>query len=187
MSIRINLLMVMRNTQNSITKKKEQRKTRKARKDLRHVSRFSLLKKNELHLELCLTKFKIMEFNEIVYAEEVYEIQGAIFEVYKEIGCGFLESVYQECLEKELELQEISFESQVNLQLNYKGMLLKQRYKPDFICFDKVIIEIKSVKELANEHKAQLINYLKATDMKVGLLVNFGSYPKVEIKRLINL
>jgi GxxExxY protein len=128
-----------------------------------------------------------MNQNKLIYAEEAYEIQGAIFEVYKVIGCGFLEAVYQECLEKEFTLQDIPFESQIELKIDYKGQILKQTYKPDFICFDKIIVEIKAVKELTKEHQAQVINYLRATDMRLGLLVNFGSYPKVEIKRLINL
>ncbi len=128
-----------------------------------------------------------MNQNKLIYAEEAYEIQGAIFEVYKTIGCGFLEPVYQECLEKEFTLQDIPFESQTELKLDYKGEILKQTYKPDFICFDNIIVEIKAVKELTNEHQAQVINYLKATDMELGLLVNFGAYPKTEIKRLINL
>jgi len=128
-----------------------------------------------------------MNQNKLIYAEEAYELQGAIFEVYKTIGCGFLEAVYQECLEKEFTLQDIPFESQTELKLDYKGEILKQTYKPDFICFDNIIVEIKAVKELTNEHQAQVINYLKATDMELGSLVNFGSYPKAEIKRLINL
>lgn len=128
-----------------------------------------------------------MNQNKLIYAEEAYELQGAIFEVYKTIGCGFLEAVYQECLEKEFTLQDIPFESQTELKLDYKGEILKQTYKPDFICFDNIIVEIKAVKELTNEHQAQVINYLKATDMELVLLVNFGSYPKAEIKRLINL
>lgn len=128
-----------------------------------------------------------MNQGKLLYADEAYEIQGAIFEVYKEIGCGFLEAVYQECLEKEFTIQDIHFEAQSELKIEYKGEFLKQTYKPDFICFDEIIVEIKAVKELAKEHQAQVINYLKATDMKLGLLVNFGSYPKVEIKRLINI
>lgn len=131
-----------------------------------------------------------MNQGKLLYADEAYEIQGAIFEVYKEIGCGFLEAVYQECLEKEFTIQDIHFEAQSEqseLKIEYKGEFLKQTYKPDFICFDEIIVEIKAVKELTKEHQAQVINYLKATDMKLGLLVNFGSYPKVEIKRLINI
>jgi len=123
---------------------------------------------------------------ELFYAEESYKIQGAIFEVYKEIGCGFLEAVYQECLEREFTLQGIPFRSQTELTLEYKGEPLVQKYKPDFICFEEIIVELKAVKEIVNEHQAQVINYLKATGMELGLLVNFGSYPRVEIKRLIN-
>ena len=124
--------------------------------------------------------------NELLFKEECFAIQGAIFDVYKEMGCGFLEAVYQECLEKELAKRDICFQAQVELQLNYKGQLLKQTYKPDFICYDKIIVEIKAVKELASEHQAQLLNYLKATGLELGLLVNFGSYPNVEIIRIAN-
>ncbi|MFN5947696.1 MAG: GxxExxY protein, partial [Pirellulaceae bacterium] len=111
-------------------------------------------------------------------------IQGAIFDVYREMGCGFLESVYQECLEKEFRLQNIPFVSQAELKLTYKGEPLLQTYKPDFICFNQIIVELKAVKAIAPEHQAQVINYLKATGMKLGLLVNFGDYPKATIIRL---
>jgi len=121
----------------------------------------------------------------ILYKEEVFAIQGAIFDVYREMGCGFLEAVYQECLEKELRQRGILFQPQKELILTYKGQALEQRYKPDFICFDKIIVELKAVSELGKEHKAQLFNYLKATDLKLGLLVNFGHYPKVQIERII--
>lgn len=121
----------------------------------------------------------------ILYKEESYDIQGAIFEVYREMGCGFLESVYQECLEREFKDRKIPFVSQRELILLYKGKKLEQIYKPDFICHDKVIIELKAVKEIAPEHEAQLFNYLKATGLHVGLLVNFGHYPKAQVKRVI--
>ena len=120
----------------------------------------------------------------ILYAEESYAIQGAIFEVYKEMGAGFLEQVYQECLEAELQSQNIPFISQPSLELNYKGNNLQQTYKPDFVCYGKIIIEIKAVKDTASSHKAQVINYLKATGFKLGFLVNFGTFPKVSITRL---
>ena len=120
----------------------------------------------------------------ILFKDESYAIQGAIFEVYREMGCGFLEPVYQECLEKELRLRNIPFVSQAELKLTYKGEPLVQTYKPDFICFNQIIVELKAVKEIAPEHKAQVINYLKATGMKLGLLVNFGAYPKATIIRL---
>jgi len=120
----------------------------------------------------------------IIFKEKSYKIQGAIFEVYREMGCGFLESVYQECLEKELQRRSIPFIAQQPLQLAYKGETLQQTYKPDLICYGQIIVELKAVKDIAPEHKAQVINYLKATGMKLGLLVNFGTYPKASITRL---
>jgi len=122
---------------------------------------------------------------DIVYKNESYLIMGACFEVYKEKGCGFLEAVYQECLEIELGLQRIPFESQKILNIEYKGIPLKNRYIPDFICFEKIIVEIKAVTALSPEHKAQVHNYLKATGQKLGLLVNFGHYPKLEYVRIV--
>ena len=122
--------------------------------------------------------------SEIIYKEKCYNIQGAIFELYREMGCGFLEAVYQECLEKELTFKSIPFISQPELKLDYKGELLEQTYKPDLICYGQIIIELKAVKEIAPEHKAQVINYLKATKLKLALLVNFGGYPKATIIRL---
>ena len=122
---------------------------------------------------------------EIIYKEESYKIQGAIFEVYKEMENGYLEAVYQECLELEFKTRSIPFVSQPNLKIKYKRANLKKTYRPDFICFDKIIIELKGVKAITKEHQAQVINYLKATGMKLGLIVNFGSYPKVEIKRIV--
>jgi GxxExxY protein len=121
----------------------------------------------------------------LIFEEESYQIRGAVFEVYREMGCGFLEPVYQECLEKELPHSKVPFVPQRELILHYKGDRLNQTYKPDFICFDCIIVEIKAVKELANEHRAQVYNYLNATKMKLGFLVNFGHYPKVEIERIV--
>ena len=125
-----------------------------------------------------------MESN-IIYKEESYRIMGACFEVYKEKGCGFVEPVYQECLEMELGMQGILFQPQVGLALAYKGRPLKQKYVPDFICFEKIILEIKAVSQLNDEHRAQVHNYLRATGYKLGLLVNFGHYPGVEHERIV--
>ena len=122
----------------------------------------------------------------VLYPNECYAIQGAVFDVYKEMGCGFLEAVYQECMENELNRRRISFSAQSELKLNYKNDTLKQTYKPDFICYEKIILELKAVKEILPEHKAQLLNYLKATGLNLGLLINFGSHPKVEIVRMAN-
>ena len=122
----------------------------------------------------------------ILFRDECYLIQGAVFEVYRVMGCGFLEAVYQECLEKEFITRGIPFSAQSELHLIYKGISLKQSYKPDFICYGKIIIELKAIKQVLSEHKAQVINYLKATGMTLGLLINFGTYPKAEIIRLAN-
>ena len=121
----------------------------------------------------------------IIYKEECFDIQGAVFDVYREMGCGFLESVYQECLEKEFTKRNIPFEAQQKLNIYYKKEKLNQFYKPDFICYDKIIIELKAVKEIIPEHKAQILNYLKASGIKLGLLINFGNYPKATIKRFV--
>lgn len=121
----------------------------------------------------------------ILYKDESFRIIGACFEVYKEKGCGFVEPVYQECLELELGLQGIPFNAQVSLPMSYKGQPLKQRYIPDFLCYDKIIVELKAVSHLADEHRAQVQNYLKATGCRLGLLVNFGHYPKVEYERIV--
>ncbi|MDA3860231.1 MAG: GxxExxY protein [Melioribacteraceae bacterium] len=123
--------------------------------------------------------------NDIIYKEESYLIQGAIYEVYREMGNGYLEAVYQECLEIEFENKNIPYLSQPMLKLKYKNRELKKSYKPDLICFNKIIVELKGVKLIAKEHQAQVLNYLKATELKLGLIVNFGAYPKVEIKRIV--
>lgn len=121
----------------------------------------------------------------LIHADETHALLGACFEVYKEKGCGFLEAVFQECLELELTDRGIPFKAQAPLQLEYKGRPLRQTYQPDFLCFDKVILEIKAVTKLADEHRAQLHNYLKATGCRVGLLVNFGHHPLVEHERIV--
>lgn len=123
--------------------------------------------------------------NNLLFEDESYAIRGAIYEVYREMGYGFLEAVYQECLEKELKHRDIPFVSQPKLELYYKGEKLNKTYVPDLICYNEIIIELKSVTELANEHRAQLHNYLKATEFKLGLLVNFGHYPKATIERIV--
>jgi len=121
----------------------------------------------------------------LLFREECYVIQGAVFEVYHEMGCGFLESVYQECLEREFRLRGIPFLAQQELRLFYKGEELKQCYKPDQICYDRIIIELKALRDLTGEHRSQVLNYLKATGMKLGLLVNFGSHPKAVVERIV--
>lgn len=122
---------------------------------------------------------------DFIHGEETRQLLGACFEVYRKKGCGFLEAVFQECLELELSARNIAFQAHPALSLEYKGRVLKQTYQPDFLCFGKVIMEIKAVTGLADEHRAQVHNYLRATGLRVGLLVNFGHHPLVEHERII--
>jgi len=121
---------------------------------------------------------------EIIYKKESYAIIGASFEVYNEKGCGFLEPVYHECLAIEFEQQGIPAISKPSLTLSYRGRILMQTYEPDFICFGKMVLELKTVSGLADEHRAQVLNYLHATGFDLGLLANFGHYPQLEYQRI---
>ena len=121
---------------------------------------------------------------DLIYEDETYAIRGAIYEVYKSLGTGFLEEVYQNALEEELSLRHIPFVAKKALNVRYKGRDCGL-YEPDFICFDKIIVELKAVETLHEKHSAQLMNYLKATNFKLGLLVNFCAYPKVDIRRRV--
>ncbi len=121
---------------------------------------------------------------EIVYKAESYAIMGACFEVYNEKGCGFLEPVYQECLGIEFEYQRIPAIAKPSLALSYRRRILKQTYEPDYVCFGKIIVELKAVSALTDQHRAQLLNYLHATGFELGLLVNFGHYPRLEYERI---
>ena len=120
----------------------------------------------------------------IIYKDECYRINQAIFKVHNNLGSGFLESVYQEALEIELEAAGIPFESQKLIQIFYNEKPLKQYFKADIVCFNKILLELKAISKINNEHKAQLMNYLTATKMKLGLIINFGTHPKVEICRI---
>ncbi len=126
------------------------------------------------------------EEKKIIYSEESYKIMGACFNVYKEMGPGFSEAVYQECLEIEFEYQNIPYESQKLLRLSYREQTLKKTFSPDFVCYDKIIVEIKAVSNLTNGDKAQIFNYLKVSKFKLGILVNFGHYPGLEYERIAN-
>ena len=131
-----------------------------------------------------MTKIIQTKTRDGLYKEETYQIIGAAYEVYNQMGCGFLEAVYQECLEIELTERKIDFRSQVPIRIHYKKRDLKQKYEPDFICFGKVVVEIKALSTLTEEHKAQVMNYLKATGMEIGLLLNFGHHPGVQVERI---
>lgn len=120
----------------------------------------------------------------IPFKEESYAVIGACFEVYRELGCGFLESVYQESLRIEFGLQDIPHVPQPRLELAYKGRLLEQCYQPDFLCHGCIVVEIKAVSALSDGNRAQVHNYLKTTKHRLGLLVNFGHYPKLEHERI---
>jgi len=117
-------------------------------------------------------------------SNKTYQIIGACMEVHKELGCGFLEPVYQEALELELNQRNIPFTNEVTLPVHYKGQLLKKHYIADFICYDDIIVELKAVSKLTTQHEAQVLNYLKATHCEIGILINFGQ-TSLEYKRLI--
>lgn len=121
----------------------------------------------------------------ILYKEECYLIQGAIFEVYHELGSGFIEAVYQESLGLEFTYRKIPFLSQPEMEIMYKDQKLKHIFQPDFLCYDKIVVEIKALKETCDEHKAQLMNYLKVSKLRLGLLVNFGHFPRATVERII--
>jgi GxxExxY protein len=122
---------------------------------------------------------------ELIYREESYKIMGACFEVYRSMVRGFLEPVYQECLEIELADRGIPFASQREIPILYKGRTLKQFYKADFVCYDKIVIELKAVSQLVDGHRSQTINYLQATGMRLGILVNFCSQRELEYDRIV--
>ena len=122
---------------------------------------------------------------ELLLKEEVYKIVGAAMEVYNVLGSGFLEAVYQEAMEIELTERGIPFEPQKDLRITFKNRTLKKTYVADFLVFDKVVVEIKAIDRLTSHDEAQLLNYLKATGMQVGVLINFGSADKLEWKRRV--
>lgn len=122
---------------------------------------------------------------ELIFKEEVFTIIGAAMEVHTVLSSGYLEAVYQEALEIESRSRKLPFESQKVLQIRYKDHILKKEYIADLIYFDKIIVELKALDRLSGREESQLLNYLKATGMKVGVLINFGSHPKLEWKRLV--
>lgn len=119
----------------------------------------------------------------LLLEEESFAIRGAIIEVHREMGSGFLEAVYQECLQREFAERKIPFAYEQAITLSYKGSPLDQKYRLDLVCYDEIILELKSVNTLSPKHRAQMLNYLKATQKKVGFLINFGAYPKAQIER----
>jgi len=121
---------------------------------------------------------------DLIFKDECYAIVGACFEVYKDKSCGFHEPVYQECLSIEFEHCRIPAIAQPGLSLEYRGRVLAQKYVHDFVCYGKIVVELKAVAEITDEHRAQVLNYLKAGSFELGLLVNFGHYPKLQYERM---
>jgi GxxExxY protein len=121
---------------------------------------------------------------ELIYKEECYKIIGACLEVHKTLGCGFLEAVYQEALMHEFKIQNIPFVREKVLTITYKGIELEKKYQADFVCYDKIIVELKAINQLVPENESQVLNYLNVTGYKLGLLVNFGE-TSLKYKRLV--
>lgn len=121
----------------------------------------------------------------IVHKEESYKIVGAAFKVYNILGSGFLEAVYQEALEIEFKRQGIPYEREKELKIQYDGLELKQTYKADFVCYGKIIVELKAVSALDDAHRSQVYNYLHATGYRLGLLLNFGCSDELEKERIV--
>lgn len=121
---------------------------------------------------------------ELLFKEESYKIIGACFEVYNSKGNGFTEPIYHDCLEVEFAYQRIPAIREPKVEIEYRGKVISSHLEPDFVCYGKIIVELKSVSGLCDEHRSQVLNYLNATGFQLGLLVNFGSHPKLEYERL---
>ena len=121
----------------------------------------------------------------IILKEESYNVIGACMNVHKELGCGFLEPIYQEALEYEFKLSNIPFEREKHLAVRYRDITLSKYYIADFICYDKIVLELKALSEINNDHKSQIINYLKMTNMQLGIIINFGK-DSLDYERVIN-
>lgn len=122
---------------------------------------------------------------ELLLKEEVFAIIGAAIGVHRELGSGFLEPVYQEAMEIELSSRHIPFEARKLLIIKYKGHTLQKQYEADLICYGQIIVELKALDRLSGKEQAQILNYLKATGLRVGLLINFGSHARLEWKRFV--
>ena len=126
----------------------------------------------------------LLKQQELIYKDEAYEIIGAAMAVHRELGPGFLEAVYQEALEIEFQLRDIPYERERQLNIDYKGHTLSKHYNTDFVCYDKIIVETKAICELTSKDESQVLNYLKATGYKLGILINFGE-ERLRYKRMV--
>ena len=122
----------------------------------------------------------------VIYPNESYKIIGCMMKVHREMGCGFLEIVYQEALEREFIAEGIPFQREANLKIYYRGVPLQQEYIADFVCYDKIIVELKAISKLSDVDNAQVINYLKATGYELGILANFGE-TSLKTERFCNI
>jgi GxxExxY protein len=122
----------------------------------------------------------------LILKDEVYAIVGAAMEVQNELGAGFAEAVYQEAMEIELQLRNIPFERQKRLRISYKGNSLSCEYVADLICYGQIIVEVKAIRETGKREEAQILNYLKATGFRVGLLINFGDQARLDWHRFVS-
>jgi GxxExxY protein len=123
--------------------------------------------------------------DDLIFRDEAYRIVGACLAVHQDKGNGYVEPVYQDCLEIELAARSIPFDAQRSFPIQYRGRTLRHSYVPDLVCFDQIVVELKAVKALVDEHRAQVLNYLKVTGLQLGLLVNFGSHPRLEWERIV--
>ena len=149
------------------------------RQAIRHVAGFVVARSGDYGTMSAMSQA-------MIYPDECYAIRGAIYEVYRELGNGFKEEVYQQCLERELASRGIPFDAKKELRIFYKGEPIEKTYIPDFHCYGKIIVEIKAVEALTKEHRGQLMNYLRLTGSKLGLLVNFAAYPKAVVEQWAN-
>jgi GxxExxY protein len=123
--------------------------------------------------------------SDLLYRDEVYQIVGAALDVYNELRAGFLESVYQEAMQLELTTRGIPFAAQAPLRIRYKDALLEKRFTADLICYGAVLVELKAIQQTSSVDEAQLLNYLRATGLRVGLLINFGDPGRLDWTRLV--
>lgn len=140
------------------------------------------------NIDDCFAEYEQQQVSdiELIYKTEAYELIGAAIEVHKTLGCGFLEAVYSHALCAEMDLRNIPYQREARILISYKGVALDKYYVADFLCYDKILLEIKATSEHRPKHEAQVLNYLKATGFKLGIILNFGM-KSLYYKRLIHI